>query len=721
MRKYIIFFLLIFSSLSALTQEKADEPKKTKPKSSVKKEDKKKKKKKRTSKEKVSKKKEEKVKPKYERIYPPTLGVGAGVLTYYGEISKKYKANNPITSRIAFDIQFTQPINSFLNVTFQGWRGVIEANERSLQRNLNFQSTLTGGGVMLQYNFDHLLKKDRVAEPYFGLGVHAFEFLSKTDLRDKYGNQYFYWNDGSIRNIAQNAPNAESAVRLQRDYEFESDIRKLNLDGFGNYSEFAFAVPVSAGANLKLTPRWNFKIGATYFFTFTDYLDGITASGAGDRKGDDANDNLLYSHASIHYNLTKARLDDLVSEDDDIIEIDENADEDGDGVIDFLDNCLGTPEDVKVDEFGCPLDDDKDNVSNYKDEELNSAPNAIVDNVGVTYTDERLEELYLKYLDSTGVYSPIEKVDSTVTVVASKTRRVRNIRKKTYAVKIGEYEGPIPTDDVNDILSLPDVQTIEQGEKTILVVGNYDDLPDAIKRKIQLEKEGVKSVGVVSKSNDGTIRSIDGEKSNFNQEEWKGNHGIVYRIQIGAFTKKANPAVFATLPGVLSVTSDDGYTRYYSGSFDSYNDAAKQKIEILDAGFEDAFVVALKDGDKIPLAEAGATIAKGSPGTIDTPTPSSSSKLSPEDRKQLKFTVQLGSYKQQVPTDVLEKYMELGNIEQLKGDDGITKYVAGSFSNYEEAKRYKEELKQKGFDGAFIIGQFKGKTITAKEALEMLK
>lgn len=43
------------------------------------------------------------------------------------------------------------------------------------------------------------------------------------------------------------------------------------------------------------------------------------------------------------------------------------ADSDGDGVIDALDKCQGTPAGVAVDSSGCPVDSDKDGVADYID------------------------------------------------------------------------------------------------------------------------------------------------------------------------------------------------------------------------------------------------------------------------------------------------------------------------------------------------------------------
>ncbi len=44
-----------------------------------------------------------------------------------------------------------------------------------------------------------------------------------------------------------------------------------------------------------------------------------------------------------------------------------DRDNDGDGVLDSADKCLGTIKDIKVNEFGCPFDEDKDGVFDYLD------------------------------------------------------------------------------------------------------------------------------------------------------------------------------------------------------------------------------------------------------------------------------------------------------------------------------------------------------------------
>jgi OOP family OmpA-OmpF porin len=60
----------------------------------------------------------------------------------------------------------------------------------------------------------------------------------------------------------------------------------------------------------------------------------------------------------------------------------EEGDADGDGVVDSLDQCPGTPLGVKVDAKGCPLDSDGDGIIDDNDKCPNTPPGARVDATG---------------------------------------------------------------------------------------------------------------------------------------------------------------------------------------------------------------------------------------------------------------------------------------------------------------------------------------------------
>ncbi len=60
----------------------------------------------------------------------------------------------------------------------------------------------------------------------------------------------------------------------------------------------------------------------------------------------------------------------------------EYMDSDGDGVLDSLDKCPGTPKGVKVDAAGCPLDSDGDGVPDYLDKCPDTPKGVAVDSAG---------------------------------------------------------------------------------------------------------------------------------------------------------------------------------------------------------------------------------------------------------------------------------------------------------------------------------------------------
>jgi len=69
--------------------------------------------------------------------------------------------------------------------------------------------------------------------------------------------------------------------------------------------------------------------------------------------------------------------------------------------------------------------------------------------------------------------------------------------------------------------------------------------------------------------------------------------GKMYRVQIGAFSAKPK------IDGVTEVTVvvlDNGITKYFSGNFSAYEDALKRKKEMIEKGFQGAFIVSFENG-----------------------------------------------------------------------------------------------------------------------------
>ena len=655
--------------------------------------------------------------PESAPLIRPTFSLGAGMFGFYGDIGNRHEGYSPLVTRFAYEFRAGTPVTDWLEVSLYAQHGQLGANERGLARNLNFKSRITTGGLQLTYNFNQLLREDHVVEPLFGIGIESVEFLSKTDLFDAQGRAYNYWSDGTIRDIAENAPNAADAVLLQRDYDYESDIRELDLDGFGKYTERTWAVPLTLGAKMKLGGGFDLRVQGTLHFTFTDLMDGVTDESRETRAGDAKNDRFLWAGATIGYSLDLQRKErmkeegpQLTPEQMDILVL--NDDEDGDGVTDFKDECPHTPAGWKVNERGCPLDADGDGVADGEDDEPNTAPGAPVDAHGVTISDDAFLKAWLSYADS-----------GNVTVIASRAESLGGRKnntmvapKRIYTVRVGSEVAGITEQQMQMLLSIPDIRTVESGDTISFVVGGYEQLPDALRRFLQLQKEGVNGEVVAQ---DGTVLTTIpedvakamAELSTTDAAQAPDAGKVLVRVQLGAFRKKLSSNIFSGINDLVTIKGDDGLMRYYTGVFMDVNAAAKHKVDMIGRGFGGAFLVAFKNGKRVSLKEAGAKLTR--PESLKTVP------VNGVNKEDIRYRIQLGSFAGNVPSDVMGKYIELGNVINITGAED-TRYYHGEFRTRAEANEALKTVKEKGLTDAFVVGDLKGRIILAEDADNLL-
>jgi len=238
--------------------------------------------------------------------YMPTVGVGTGFFTFFGDVTNKPKVN-PQVSNLGYTVTLSRNLSPSFELHLNFLSGYITGNERTVDRNLNFKSQIFLGAASVSYNFEKLLKPNHIINPFISVGVAGFSFSPKGDLKDAKGNTYNYWKDGSIRNVPENSPGAENSIILTRDYNYETDLRKANLDSLGKYSEFAFSFPVEVGINFQISKRANMKLSSTFYYTTTDLIDNVSSKGKGLRHGNGMNDMFLFSAASFHFNLYHPR------------------------------------------------------------------------------------------------------------------------------------------------------------------------------------------------------------------------------------------------------------------------------------------------------------------------------------------------------------------------------------------------------------------------------
>ena len=700
------------------------------------------------------------VKPEKAKPEPPSLGdvfkpkisLGAGMLSFHGDLyAKHYQA--PWTARLGYDLNISQRLLKPLQLNFNILFGKLGANEWIDTRQENFQSEIRSGGLSLLYDFGNFIPDRCRIRPWVSAGVNSFEFLSKTDQLDRYGNKYYYWSDGSIKNIDEAAPTASLAVNLNRDYVYETDIREANKDGFGKYQERAWAFPVGAGALMKITDRFDFKIGFQYYFSTTDYIDGITKNSLGTREGTKQRDNFVYTSFALQYDLVFKRkskgdtLPDDYFDNIDWLAID-NGDYDEDGVKDWDDKCHGTPKGVKVDAFGCPFDDDNDGVPNHDDDELASPTGFEVNDKGVALTDEYWQNWYNVYMDSGNVVKQ-EIVENfyAVNKDTSSTKATTDASKndKEYTVELARYSGPVPNDEMAYLLSIGDVKstTLPDNSTVLYTAGTYKEIQNAVKRRNEIIAEGNKSAKVgyfkngdlVTLSDDDIYKLLEKNSSTATNtltnstttntitltdvdaaanEFAKGD--IVYRVQLGAYKNRISKDVFKYAGTILELKTDDDVYRYATKGFKTIEGAANLKADLVLDGYGDAFITAYKDGKRIPMSTTKATMETKEKEDI-----TKIESFSSVDKSLVSFKIQLGALRKAGSNDMEEKTKDLEGVEKQGTGSGMIRYTVGSFNDYSKADKYRQELADKGLIEAFVIAVFKGEIISIQEAQELLK
>lgn len=652
------------------------------------------------------------LKSSFEFLPRPQLEIGTGVFSYFGDIGNLGGHGKNYNLNWAYNLGLNNPISNSFNLNLFVLYGKVGASEQFTAGNANFETEIKMGGLSLEYNFNALLPKTRNVTPYVSLGITTFEFNPKGDLYDAQGNEYHYWDDGTIRR-GINSPLKENASDLLiRDYNYETDLRERN-DQSERYDLRALSVPISAGAMLKLTDNFTMRMGATFHFALSDNIDNINSENTTYTSSKKGNDYLMYSSLALAYNLqhiakNKSQKSSLDPTDMNGIEFE---DEDGDGVADIVDLCPFTPSTVSVDSYGCPLDYDKDGVPDYLDQEPNSAPNAYVDANGVTLTDEDIENMYLVYSDSIGNLQ-FEKSATYTADIKLRNKKANN--NNGYRVVIGN-SASMSSDQISRMLSISDLKSEESASGIYYYIGNFDNPIEALSRKEEINELGIESHLVYNKA--GKIENVDKAdvdilKPVVNPSDLDPNQ-IVFRVQIGAYRSKLSKDVFSDVPELLVIEGNDGLTRYMAGSFPTIQDAAEYKIDLLLKGFEGAFVTSYRAGKRITLKEAGATV--NSEEDIVSKEEASGSINS----DFVDFTIQLGSFDGRVPAEVLSDYMSLGNVRPLRGSNGTTKYVYSKFETQKEAIDALRTLNEKGFGDAFVVGEFNGQIIPAAEAKKL--
>jgi N-acetylmuramoyl-L-alanine amidase len=160
--------------------------------------------------------------------------------------------------------------------------------------------------------------------------------------------------------------------------------------------------------------------------------------------------------------------------------------------------------------------------------------------------------------------------------------------------------------------------TNKEEEKFLASDIGQDYMASAIFRAFKEYKNEIESKGIKEepkKLEDGkqkpeVIEVVDDKKNKKDKKKpeevvQKIEEGVVFKIQIATSSIKTEliPANFNGLEGV-DLYEAGGLFRYTYGKEKNMGDANSLQLQLKDKGFKDAFIVAFKDGVRIPISEA---------------------------------------------------------------------------------------------------------------------
>lgn len=216
------------------------------------------------------------------------IGAGAGSLTYNGDLSDKFVnihlqepgyhlfAERKLVQSIYLRLE---SVNGHLRGTDRAKSGLFNRgiDNPNYFRSLNFRTSIHD--IHLTGVFYLNLGKQREMMPRVapyaraGIGVGIFNVYGDL-IYNETGGKYYYWDDGFIRDRAPNDPDVANAQIIKRDGDFETNLRKLEIEK--SYSRFKWQVPVAFGLKFRLSEKSSLNLEVQYTYNMTDYIDNVS-------------------------------------------------------------------------------------------------------------------------------------------------------------------------------------------------------------------------------------------------------------------------------------------------------------------------------------------------------------------------------------------------------------------------------------------------------------
>ncbi len=123
---------------------------------------------------------------------------------------------------------------------------------------------------------------------YFHIGLGVYYGRPRADLFRgdiDQANRYYFWNDGTVRDMAQDDPDASQAQTLERDGKYETDLYEWQTEGGVGAGEqgrrfrlspWHMAMPIGAGVRVMATKQMSVGLEFSYIMFMNDRIDDVS-------------------------------------------------------------------------------------------------------------------------------------------------------------------------------------------------------------------------------------------------------------------------------------------------------------------------------------------------------------------------------------------------------------------------------------------------------------
>mgnify|MGYP000123768867 FL=1 len=187
-----------------------------------------------------------------------------------------------------------------------------------------------------------------------------------------------------------------------------------------------------------------------------------------------------------------------------------------------------------------------------------------------------------------------------------------------YTVQVGAFKNQVTS---NELFGISPLIEYRAGNLYKYGSGIYNNLESASGAKDKIQALGVADAFVTAFF-DGNRVSMDealnlaNAGGNFATEQpvtittpvTNSSAGINFRVQVGAYRQEVpveDAKIILSLSNLgLDVQKEGDLTLYTAGNYSSYAQAKQMQTQVVNQGLDGAFVVALRNGEKIDLQEA---------------------------------------------------------------------------------------------------------------------